>query len=336
MSLPPLTKTYATRRNVPYVVETTQSEIRRVAIWSLKAHLRDQIVTGTMSGTRHANSIWTCYYSCDGTTAGTAGDGVDRWTTYANVVQNTSGSAHSWIVLYNSDFGIYCILDANSTTNGLRFTFTKTAPTGGTTTTGPTATNAWIPTTSDGTSSSVTIIGDDVVATTHYTHFVTTSDGSFIFLCSRSGVNSFTTFASLTRSVGAHVNDTNNYFACARGAISARGVPDYSSLISNGQFQSRSPNGTVVPTSGGASSVQFGGAAWPASAGIDSLTSTWPAFPIGVASLQTGHIAYRGTIPDWYWVATATVGSSIPSAANQERVVAGDIIIPFVGGAPIL
>lgn len=336
-ALPALSKTYSTRRNIPFPAEATQSEIRRSQIWLLKANLMDQLATGTLGGTRNANSVWTMYYSCDSTTAGTAGDGVDRWTTYANVVQNVSGSAHSWAVLYNATSGIYAVIDAVNATNSLRVTFTKTAPSGGTTTVGPSTTNGWVAGTSsaDNTNSAYLFIGDDTVFSTHYCHFTTSNDAQFFFLCSRSGLNVFSNYTSLVQSTGAHVSDTNNWFATMRAVTSLRGSPDLSGLTTAAGWGARAPNNSAPVSTGGAMVPSFAGSAWPGTYGVDSLTSNYPGFPVFLASL-TPQVAWRGQIPDLYWCAAAPVGSSIPNAASQERVVAGELYVPFVGGAPIV
>lgn len=46
------------------------------ALWFIKAFL-----TGQVGGAKNVQGLWTLDSSCDGTTAGTAGDGVDRWGT---------------------------------------------------------------------------------------------------------------------------------------------------------------------------------------------------------------------------------------------------------------
>lgn len=57
---------------------------------------------GPSSGS--AVTAWSVYYSCGGNNggslaAGTAGDGVDRWDINTDLVFETSGNDHSWIVL---------------------------------------------------------------------------------------------------------------------------------------------------------------------------------------------------------------------------------------------
>jgi len=90
-------------------------------------------------------SAWAVQYSCDASVAGVAGDGVDRWSTVADVTPGNPGNAHSWIVLsqtglngmevcfdYEVGASVEKITIAISFTGGF---------TGGTTTNRPTATD---------------------------------------------------------------------------------------------------------------------------------------------------------------------------------------------------
>lgn len=92
----------------------------------------------------------TCRYSCDGTTAGVAGDGVDRLTTDAKIVWAAVGVAHSWIVLRQPGLvpgssSEICIDCTNGTTTNLTVTISPAAGfTGGTTLNRPTATDEYV------------------------------------------------------------------------------------------------------------------------------------------------------------------------------------------------
>jgi len=94
-----------------------------------------------------ATGKWTVFYSCNSVAAGTAGDGVNRWLTPTNLVGNSPGSAHSWIVLKNTNMpgGNYQILievPGNITSAGLTFKRSINAGfTGGSTTNAPTSTD---------------------------------------------------------------------------------------------------------------------------------------------------------------------------------------------------
>ena len=53
--------------------------------------------------------IWTVDHSCDGVTAGTPGDGVDRWIDTGDIIAHNPGNNHSWMVL-NQVYGFIRIL----------------------------------------------------------------------------------------------------------------------------------------------------------------------------------------------------------------------------------
>lgn len=92
--------------------------------------------------------LWTIDSMCDGTTAGTAGDGVNRWgTTFtpANQVYAAEGSAHSWAVLHHSGLGLYLVINLTNGTYQASFSVSKTQPTGGTTTNRPKAADEMAP-----------------------------------------------------------------------------------------------------------------------------------------------------------------------------------------------
>lgn len=90
---------------------------------------------------------WAVAYSCDGSAAGSAGDGVDRWADAGDVVYATSaGSAHSWIVLANAATGMEILIECltNNATLGkvIRLVVSAAAGfTGGGTTSSPSATD---------------------------------------------------------------------------------------------------------------------------------------------------------------------------------------------------
>jgi hypothetical protein len=110
--------------------------------WFFKAFLM-----GQLSGQSGWSGKWSMYCSCDGTTAGTAGDGVDRWTSSfdpTKLVNASPGTNHSWAVLTRTINSVawYVYLDyANGSPYIGTFGMSKAAPTGGTSTDRPTSTD---------------------------------------------------------------------------------------------------------------------------------------------------------------------------------------------------
>ena len=120
---------------------TSNTDDPQYALWAIKAMLLGQL-GGLSSG------LWTTYYSCNGVTAGTPGDGVDRWgSTYtpANILSGTV--AHSWYVLKSPLMNgktFYLLISYNQSSNlNAKFAMSAVAPTGGTATSDPILSQSW-------------------------------------------------------------------------------------------------------------------------------------------------------------------------------------------------
>jgi hypothetical protein len=188
--------------------QDTLAHLQAYLAWYLKALPMGQVTLTDSSGNPigSPSGLWTCYYSCDGSTAGTAGDGVDRWTstfTPSKIVVNSPGSAHSWFVLHSSALGIYVCIDVN---NGLgsggqyvSISMSKVAYTGGSTTARPTSTGEVISSTSFyGTANQTQIQNGNQV--NHHVHGRIETGGQFIILFSRDG-SGFANFACEVRAL---------------------------------------------------------------------------------------------------------------------------------------
>jgi len=347
-TLPALVKTYSCRANVPFQGNATAKELAQSMIWSLKENLTGTLTGGSTSGARHANSLWTVKSSTNGGGVGALNDGIDRWTAHTSLVWAASASPHSWIILENATLGYQICIDCSSaTTSVIGITVTEIgAPYIGGSFSGArpisTAGGGLTPgefamgTTGTGVGATFTFISDVVVLNFNWTHFITEVDGSFHFLSSRTGFDIFTTWMSLKKTVNNTVTDTRNIFIGGESSNGGRGVPTTAMLSTfTGQHGLR-PNGSHPGTSGGAQQAgNFANTSYPSNSGIDALSGNYLAFPVGVICVGT-QVAYRGEIPDLYSVGLATVGASIPSVAAQERVIAGNFIIPFPGVAPTI
>lgn len=338
MALPALSKTYHAHANVPFPDTSTTALIGKSFFWALKALLTNATgLGGTQSGTRPAGSIWTHVASCDSVSVST---GSDLWPDAfdaSKLVPNTSGNAHSWWKGTNGTHDI--VIDMNSTVAGTGRVAMALAGafSAGTTTAGPTAATDWCAgtTTNNSTSVNLSLFGDtSATGSAMRAHLVTnTTDFSFQFLTSRVGTGIFNCFLSLQKTTGA--NDSYNNFLLHRTKNTQRGAPDV-----NGGFSSTAA--CVGRTHSNSGVISGGGFSYPVSAGTiiagaygtDAVTGDYWADPVEIRDLTTTYIAKRGTIADFYTVGTPAVGSSVPSAAAQERVVVGDLLVPFPSVVP--
>lgn len=180
-----------------------------------------QFLTGALGGA--TTGLWSVYYSCDGTTAGTPGDGVDRWASQANVVFGSAlNSARSWCVLRSpvlpNGMRVFLLLQAqnwtgaSSTAGCSTIFYFKNTPTGGTTTAEPTITDPCIYR-SSGVNTSPTIQWQSATAGQRRIHAGLTTDGA--------------TFYFLMGTVGAGYCETSIVFSLLNQAKSADQYPFY-------------------------------------------------------------------------------------------------------------
>jgi len=325
---------------VPFQANTTLLELAQSFIWSFVAHMLNTLAGGTVGGTRHANSVWTCESSSDGVGGFGNNDNVNRWPTYLNCIWAATGSNHSWFVLENTTLGYQVCVDLNSATTSVAgFVATEIAVpfTGGTATARPTSTREFVWNIgSTGTSANAVFLTDVALGNSNWTHYVTADDGQFHVSTSRTGFGMFTTFVALQKTINNHVSDTRNVFWVGHSTNSNRGAPAAISTIDTPLgCVGRDPNGLGLASSGGGRRFTFGATAYPQNHGVNTLTGNYMAVAFDVMSL-TGQVSYRGQIPDMYPIGTATVGASVPSTVAQERVVMGDFVVPFPTVVPTI
>lgn len=350
-AIPAPIRTWSSRMNVPFGTENTTSNalLTQFAAWSLKQHLIDAHTTGTLHGTRAANSVWTVVGSSDGATAGL--DGVDRWTTTftaSKIVRASQGSAHSWIVLRNVTSGLWVCIDMNNTNSGtLSITCSQSAPTGGSTTTRPTMSGEWMAGLQRGTNSDVNasassqIVSESTLNTLYYTHFSCAEDGTFHFEVSRAGSGRMNVFLALWRTTGADASDTRNWYWIHDNQTTPRGAPHHgpsAGINFDAGTTTRLPSGSTA-SSGGIRYVSFGGISdthiYSGNSTLDFLTGQYYAEPLEVRELSP-QVVDRGYFADIVFIGGVAVGSTYPSI-NQTHFCAGACLLPCGPGAvPII
>jgi hypothetical protein len=356
-ALTALSQNYPSRGNCPVGSDnTTALLLAQKQIWMLKESLLGTLTLGTAGAiSRSAGSLWTCVGSSDGSGAGAALDGVDRWTSTfdaSKLVGNTSGSNHSWIVLQNTTIGLQMVIDLNNTTGGSwAITFTKTSTPfligGSPNTTRPQTTantEEWSLgiASAPNASSTIQFYGDLATLNTNYCHFVHGDDGSWYAYASRSsGGGIFSSFMALVKGVGGNAGDTRNIWALHSSLASGRGAGNdmYSSAA---RAVRRPPDNSHPASQAGIRSVAYAGTDWGMSSGkgVNYPTSEFPAWEVEVAVTGTTADSTRasrcGVLTDLYMCGNETVGASVPSTGAQQRIVAGNLIAPFDTVIPII
>lgn len=334
-TLPSLVKTWHARGNRPNAANSTALLVAQSTIFALIQHLKDTATGGTTSGTRNAASVWVTKGSSDGTSFNTSG--TDLITSHTNLVW-ASGN-HSWWWGECTASGYQVVIDcgaAASTSLGLVFAPISTPFTGGSLAARPTSTQEfqW-GTASTGAGTVATFLSDVVTGNSNYTHFITADDGQFWFLASRSGLGIFTTAAGFVKPTGS--TDPRAVFVCGSALSSSRGAMSRAQLFDAGTgAMSRLPNGTGTAAGGFSPGGFAGGSNYLSVGGVDANSGKYLAFPVDAFSIASGQYAWRGRVPDLVSVGTRPVGDSYPSTAAQERVVVGDVLIPFPSVVPIV
>jgi hypothetical protein len=174
----------------PTLQKTWEFDVNNNFIGSDQYDLRQKLLLGIKNALIDGVTFtvpWTVRYSCDSTTAGSAGDGVDHWSASTDVVWEPSGSVHSWIVLRQTDyFGsgnhLEMLIDCEQGASGDNYAaigvyLSNTAFSGGTTGTRPTATGEWSVIASGGSEVTSNWQGLDSVQTTKSFHMMASDDG---------------------------------------------------------------------------------------------------------------------------------------------------------------
>jgi hypothetical protein len=353
MSSPSLTGTWSGRGNAPFPDVTTANNIAYSWFWSLKSHLLATISTGTTGGVvRDSTNTWGVWGSSNGTTTslGGVGTATDLWTTTFTTflaLANKSaaeGTSHCWITLQSpAALGpVYLTINLNSATVTTGHIYwSRTAPTGGTTTNAPTQTKGVSCTgTAFANTNTRTYVNDLTVSGSHQSHFSINSTGAFNYLCNRVGVGWFNTLFCLFLTTETRTGDTHPIWSISDMTNSGRGsgsVSTVATIGNNGFNQSRDYSNSVdTQSQTSAGSVLSWGSSTTYFAGLgsfDNATSNYIALPVYIAgcagdSVSTVYTGWRGRGTDLWW-GGGTVGGSWPNTTSPTQVLAADMLIPM-------
>lgn len=349
-TLPALTKTYSTIRNMPFPSTADALAGFRSANWLLKEAMIGNTQGGTQGGTRNPNSLWTVVSSSNGVTA----SNTDLWgSTYdpSKIVLANNGTPHSWILLKNTTLGYQFLIDCNNTSNqNLRYAACPISNpfSSGTPSSAPENTAYEIDARASNTSKATTVINvfagyiNQYIsgAPALYMHYTTTEDGQFYAFISKAGSGVFYGALALLKTINAHPSDINNVFLISDDTTSNRGVWQNSGVINSYYTVCRYPSGAYMTNGGLGPNPVYAGYGYMADGAaqdrnVDTLTATYNVYQAEIQGMLPSPL-YRGIIPDLYITGGGLIGSCIPSPAACERTIVGSMIVPFIGGPPIV
>lgn len=328
MSLPSLIKTWQFVPNYAVAATGTALGTNRTILLALKNFFTttpNWVDNNNVSTT--PSNLWTVRYSCDSVTAGTAGDGVDRWSTITNLVWNNAGSAHSWIVLRQTAIDTNCellISCEGATASGHLLTMYMSpfsGFTGGTTTARPTATDE-LPMFNNA------IWGGTAQTDTNVKlHVLKSSDGqAWRFFCCNAGQPN--TSIIVSKAMALHSSWTHQAIAYAQGANGGTSTLTNTLLNTNANFQGRGVSTMTMYLAGMcAAGAQLNATITSA----NDLSAEWPFLPQQLFSTTASNKGVHGYLSDvWYSSATIASGSTAPTTGTQHQFAQlGVLVFPW-------
>lgn len=331
MTLPLLGKTWQFVPNYAVTATGTALGTNRTILKAIKDFLTTDAaewVDNTNVATTAAN-LWTVRYSCDSATAGTAGDGVDRWDAITDLVWANAGSAHSWIVIRNVAIGASAeilISCEGYATNGQNITLAMSANagfTGGTTTARPTATDEVVLINNAGWG------GVGNADNNVKLHVMKSTDGECwrVFCCNTGQAN---TAIIVGKAAAFNASAWTNRMVMFAQANSTAGTNVLTNALLNGaaNFNGRGTSNMTLYLAGMYFAASLANAAITTA---NDLSSAWPFMPQQLVSSTASNRGFHGYLSDmWYGSTTVATGSTYPTTGTQHQFAQlGSLIFPW-------
>jgi hypothetical protein len=331
-----LERTWQHAWNQVPIDNTTNLKLSQSLLQFWKSLLKGAITLTNAGGTTigSPSGLWTVAGSSDSSTAGM--DAVDRLTDITKWVRATAGSPHSWIVLKGPTSGYgpaapYVILDYSSTSDGsINIAISKAAPTGGSTTARPTATDERTHVANqqfnDGTNGA------------HHFHGLLSSLGDSLVMASKDGTGFFWFGWFHQLLANTHAGDTHPWVSVVEYTAAVNGIFSDNLMATEAGWRGWQADGVGATVIGGYRMV--GAVTWnnllPPTG--DSFDASIPNGPIFVG-IRSPTVSAKGRLVD---IRTASGGSGgnptgkvEPLAGTPQSVIAGGTWLP-TNAAPTL
>jgi len=304
MALPTLVKTWQNSCNNAQLALGSGLTDNRTVLLAIKNAL---IGFGTQP--------WTVRYSCSSTVAGTAGDGVDRWTAIANLVWATAGTAHSWIVLQQTGLasGYQLIIScegASATGSIVTLVVSPSAGfTGGSTTARPTATDENV------IASAQTWTSASDISNRWTVQQSTDGQCTRVLLCSNATVQCVWGIDKLQNPTTGFTLPVVAFFISGVPTISALAAAAGTSLaLAASQYISDTVVGNIT----------------------NDIDSNWPILPVAAVGVTSGCRGILGSFFDlWFGSGGRNSADTYPATGNNFAQF-GCLILQWDGSTPLL
>lgn len=319
MPLPSVTKTFQISANNGIASTGVEEQDYRTLLRTIKNQLKG-----------FATQPWAVKGSSDSAAAGM--DNTDRWSDNTKLVPNSSGSAHSWIVLGQSgiatNFQVCLDLNTASASGGSRCLTIVVSPVagfgGGSTTARPTAADEIVLASQANWAGGVTG-GDD----SFRVHLWQSTDGQ----CTRVAIYTanvcvgFWLFDRPSNPVSGWTNPSVSVALAGKGLIKH---PSFRHLLEQANAYGRAPVGTMSLyfSCEGYGSQSLG----EIIAEANEISGGWPIMPIGLVSRTTGAKGRHGQLFDvWFGSTALNEGDTYPNSTAKTFVQVGNLVLPWNG-----
>lgn len=275
---------------------------------------------------------WTVARSSDGSSVA---DG-DLWPAYTNLVWNTTGNAHSWIVLKQTGLGAnwMLVLDLNAANTSSHLISAYCTALGydlstGSTTARPTVT---------GGGAEVTLLSSaqycgPLSSYNFYFHAMVSVDGkgTRVLFCMNDVCQAMWMFDA--PSLDPDITQwTDAAVACMLASgTDAFNAPTYANFNDLANLKGRTTVGALslyMSTEGYATGMLGENL----SSVANELTGKWPLVPIGLVGSTSGQRGYHGSLVDlWFGASGVVIGSTFPYDSSRQFVQVGQLVFPWNG-----
>lgn len=313
--------TWVTVFNRIPVDQTTQANQYKNTILDLK-----EFVVGNLGG---ATGAWSVVGSSNGVTA----DASDNWLTTADIINDTSGNAHSWIIFQDPDNKIQMVFSCEfSDTEKMAVEFaTVIDPFSlGTTTASPS-----LPGTGYAFSSFNQTLENTPTLSDHRLHMWRSDVGDLILGTSKDGTGTIESVIWYLKSIGFTPGDAYPYgVAQYRAAAPDGGFSEQLQSAMKGWWDDGSDLNNMFQLNR-LKAANTGSDIFSAmdTLGDDLMSNEYPREAVQVSANDIGKTAYRGHLADISWAHENAPALTKDNTTDSIReIVIGDFIMPFNNG----
>jgi len=328
MTFPTLAKTWQFIPNYAITATGTPLGTNRTILKQLKdAFTTTANWVNSSNASITPSNMWTTRYSCNSTVAGSAGDGVDRWSAITDLVFANAGSAHSWYVFRHTAIDTNCELLLSceglaSNAQNITLVLSPSAGfTGGTTTARPTATDEIV------VINNTTWGGVVNTDTNVKLHIMKSSDGQCwrFFVANGGQIN---TAILVEKAAALHGSWTHQAVALGLGTSGATNILTQGNLNTTASINGRGASNMTMYLAGpGANNALLNAAITTP----NDLSLEWPFLSQQLYSITASNRGVHGYLQDiWYGSTTTVSGSTCPTTGTQHQFVQfGSLLLPW-------